>query len=222
MKFRINYSKVMSQADEISDQASQLASQIQKLQQMEQDCRSIWKGEAAEAFLAKLVALRSEMSQTRSQMSTLANTIRTCAKRIQREDEKRPPKKLPLWPHRWVLPLAADGIMICFERRFYHGIHYFDVTPETLERSASTIEAKANEFATTYKSIYTAVSDLNVSYKGEASQTFNQRIQNYQNDFTAAKKALDNYVAFLRKYASDLRSSENNLKQVASNLSTGR
>lgn len=64
----------------------------------------------------------------------------------------------------------------------------FDVTPETLERSASTIEAKANEFATTYKSIYTAVSDLNVSYKGEASQTFNQRIQNYQNDFTAAKK----------------------------------
>lgn len=98
----------------------------------------------------------------------------------------------------------------------------FDVTPETLERSASTIEAKANEFATTYKSIYAAVSDLNVSYKDEASQTFNQRIQNYQNDFTAAKKALDNYVAFLRKYASDLRSSENNLKQVASNLSTGR
>lgn len=46
----------------------------------------------------------------------------------------------------------------------------FDVTPETLERSASTIEAKANEFATTYKSIYTAVSDLNVSYKGEAAR----------------------------------------------------
>lgn len=98
----------------------------------------------------------------------------------------------------------------------------FDVTPETLEKSANTIESKANEFASTYKSIYTAVSDLNVSYKGEASQTFNQRIQGYQNDFEAAKKALDNYVAFLRKYASDMRNNENNLKQAASSLSTGR
>lgn len=98
----------------------------------------------------------------------------------------------------------------------------FDVTPETLERSASTIEGKASEFANTYQSIYNAVSDLNVSYKGEASQTFNQRIQNYQNDFIAAKKALDNYVSFLRKYASDMRSNENNLKQAASSLSTGR
>ena len=94
MKFRINYSKVMSQADEISDQASQLASQIQKLQQMEQDCRTVWKGEAAEAFLAKLTALRSEM--TRSQMSTLADTIRTCARRIQREDEEAAEKAAAL------------------------------------------------------------------------------------------------------------------------------
>lgn len=96
MKFRINYSKVMSQADEISDQASQLVSQIQKLQQMEQDCRTVWKGEAAEAFLAKLTALRSEMTQTRSQMSTLADTIRTCARRIQREDEEAAEKAAAL------------------------------------------------------------------------------------------------------------------------------
>lgn len=98
----------------------------------------------------------------------------------------------------------------------------FDVTPETLERSASTIEGKATEFANTYKNIYNAVSDLNVSYKGEASQTFNQRIGSYQDDFIAAKKALDNYVAFLRKYASDMRGNENNLKQAASSLSAGR
>ena len=93
---------------------------------------------------------------------------------------------------------------------------------ETLEKSATNIEAKAGEFATTYKSIYTAVSDLNVSYKGEASQAFNQKIQSYQNDFEAAKKALDNYVEFLRKYAADMKNNENNLKQAASSLSTGR
>lgn len=88
MKFRINYSKVMSQANEISDKADQLGNQIQKLEQMEQDCRSVWQGEASEAFLAKLVTLRGEMSRTKAEMLNLAETIRTCARRIQREDEE--------------------------------------------------------------------------------------------------------------------------------------
>ena len=35
MKYRINYSKVISQANSISDDASQLSSQIKLLEQME-------------------------------------------------------------------------------------------------------------------------------------------------------------------------------------------
>lgn len=88
MKYRINYTKVVSQANSISDEASQLAAQIKLLEQIEQDCRLVWKGQAAETFIKKLDNLRSEMIRTRSQMSNLATTIKYCADRIQREEHE--------------------------------------------------------------------------------------------------------------------------------------
>ena len=77
------------------------------------------------------------------------------------------------------------------------------------------------EFTKAYTSIYTAVSDLRVTYKGEASDTFNQRIEGYKNDFSAAEKALKNYVQFLREYAAKMKSTENDIKSKASSLSVG-
>jgi len=84
MGFRINYSKVIAQANSIEGDAKELSKQINLLTQMERDCRSSWKGEAADAFLKKLCALRDEMSRTRGQMSNLAATIKDCAWRIQK------------------------------------------------------------------------------------------------------------------------------------------
>lgn len=98
----------------------------------------------------------------------------------------------------------------------------FDVTPEELESSASKVEGKTGEFTKAYNSIYTAVSDLRVTYKGEASDTFNQRIEGYKNDFSAAEKALTKYVAFLREYAGNMKSTEGDLKSRASSLSVGQ
>lgn len=98
----------------------------------------------------------------------------------------------------------------------------FDVTPEELEASATRIEGKTGEFVKAYSNIYTAVSDLRITYKGEASDTFNQRIDGYRNDFSAAEKALKNYVQFLREYAADMRRTENELKGKASALSVGK
>lgn len=98
----------------------------------------------------------------------------------------------------------------------------FEVTPEELEASANKIEGKTGEFTKAYTSIYTAVSDLRVSYKGEASDTFNQRIEGYKNDFTAAEKALKNYVQFLREYATEIKRIENENKSNASALSVGK
>lgn len=98
----------------------------------------------------------------------------------------------------------------------------FDVTPEELETSASKIEGKTSEFTKAYNSIYTAVSDLRVNYKGEASDTFNQRIEGYKNDFSAAEKALKNYVQFLREYATKMKTTENEIKSKASTLSVGK
>lgn len=98
----------------------------------------------------------------------------------------------------------------------------FDVTPEQLESSANKIESKTTEFIKTYNNIYTAVKDLRVKYKGQASDTFNQRIEGYKNDFTAAEKALKNYIQFLRQYANDLKKAEENIKSKASSLSVGK
>lgn len=98
----------------------------------------------------------------------------------------------------------------------------FDVTPEELEVSANKIETKTGEFTKAYNSIYTAVSELRVSYKGEASDTFNQRIEGYKNDFTAAEKALKNYIQFLRDYAAEMKRTESDIKSKANALSVGK
>ena len=66
------------------------------------------------------------------------------------------------------------------------------------------------------------MSDLRVTYKGEASDTFNQRIEGYKNDFSAAEKALKNYVQFLREYAAKMKGTENEIKSKASALSVGK
>lgn len=97
----------------------------------------------------------------------------------------------------------------------------FDVTPEELESTASKIEGKTSEFTKAYNSIYTAVSDLRVTFKGEASDTFNQRIEGYKNDFSAAEKALKNYIQCVREYATDVKNRENEIKSKASALSVG-
>ena len=86
MKYRINYSQVIKQANSISNNASELSAQIRMLEQIERDCRRCWKGQASDAFLAKLQVLRNEMSRTRTQMSNLSSTIKYCADKIQQED----------------------------------------------------------------------------------------------------------------------------------------
>lgn len=87
MKYRINHAKVIAQANSISDNADQLNAQIKLLNQLEQECRSCWKGDAADTFISKLNQLRNEMAKTKTQMVGLASTIKYCADRIQKEDE---------------------------------------------------------------------------------------------------------------------------------------
>lgn len=98
MKYRINYSKVISQANSIAEDASELSAQIRRLEQMEQDCAAAWKGQAADAFLAKLRTLRTDMNRTKKQMSNLASTIKYCADRIQREDRQAEERAAALKP----------------------------------------------------------------------------------------------------------------------------
>lgn len=86
MKYRINHSKVISQANAVASDADEFSNLIKLIEKMELDCKSVWKGQAADAFIAKLSTLRAEMNRTKKQMSSLASTIKYCADRIQRED----------------------------------------------------------------------------------------------------------------------------------------
>jgi len=88
MAFRINHAKVISQANSIADDASQISAQVKLLSQLEQDIRSAWKGEAATAFLSRLTMLKNNVKNTGQQMAKLSSTIKYCADRIQREDEE--------------------------------------------------------------------------------------------------------------------------------------
>lgn len=96
MKYRINHAKVISQANSVNDCASQLSAQIKALEQLEQDCRQVWKGDAANAFLTKLQGLRSEMNRTKSQIANLSATIKYCADKIQKEDNEMAEKAASL------------------------------------------------------------------------------------------------------------------------------
>ena len=98
----------------------------------------------------------------------------------------------------------------------------FDVTPEELEGSAGKMEGKCTEFNKAYQSIYTATAELMVKYKGQASETFNNRIEGYKNDFQAVEKALKNYAVFLREYAAKMKAAENEIKSKAGQLSVGQ
>ena len=88
MKYRINYERVISQAASISAQADSLNAQIRALETLQTDCSSGWKGEAAEAFSAKLAAMHDNMVRSQKKMAGLANTVRYCAGRIQQEDRR--------------------------------------------------------------------------------------------------------------------------------------
>lgn len=88
MAFRINFSKVISQADSIANDANDLATQIKLLSQLEQEVRSSWKGLASDVFIQRLETLKANIEQTKNQMSRLSSTIKYCAEKIQREDEE--------------------------------------------------------------------------------------------------------------------------------------
>ena len=97
-----------------------------------------------------------------------------------------------------------------------------DITPEELLNSADQLKNKLDSFHSAYTNISTATSDLKVSYNGEASTTFNQRIEGYRNDFEAANNALNAFIEGLKTYAEQVRIAESEIKAKASRLSVGK
>jgi len=87
-KFRINYDKVISQADSIEDLAGDLQRKISDLTDLQNLARKEWVGPASTAFQKKLSTLINDMRSTKSDMDSVASKIKTTARSIQREDER--------------------------------------------------------------------------------------------------------------------------------------
>ena len=69
----------MSQANTVEALANNLASEINRLDIMEQNLRSVWIGQASNTFRSRISMLRAELSTQRRQMLDLAMSIRRAA-----------------------------------------------------------------------------------------------------------------------------------------------
>ena len=87
-KFRINYDKVISQADSIEYLAGDLQRKISDLTDLQNLARKEWVGPASTAFQKKLSTLISDMKSTKTDMDSVASKIKSTARSIQKEDER--------------------------------------------------------------------------------------------------------------------------------------
>ena len=87
-KFRINYSKVISQANSMNELSSDLNTEIRRLEDLLSRIKREWYGPAADAFQKQLIMLIADMKTTKYNISSVSSTIKNVANRIQSEDER--------------------------------------------------------------------------------------------------------------------------------------
>lgn len=87
-EFRINYKKVIRQADEMNDLSRDLNNEISALEDLLSQIKRDWCGPASEAFQQQLIMLIADMKTTRYNMASVSTSIKNVANRIQSEDER--------------------------------------------------------------------------------------------------------------------------------------
>lgn len=87
-EFRINYNKVMSQANDIYDLSRDMNTEIRNLEDLLSQIKREWYGPASDAFQKQLIMLIADMKTTKYNMSSVSSTIKNVANRIQREDQR--------------------------------------------------------------------------------------------------------------------------------------
>lgn len=88
MANRINYNKVISQANDIKDLSDDLNREISNLENLLERIKREWCGPASDAFQKQLLILIADMKTTKYNMSSVSSTIKNVAKRIRDEDEE--------------------------------------------------------------------------------------------------------------------------------------
>lgn len=87
-EFRINYPKVISQANSINNLSQELGREINQLENILADVKANWAGPASQAYQKQLLMLIADMKSTKFKISSVSSTIKNVASRIQTEDER--------------------------------------------------------------------------------------------------------------------------------------
>ena len=88
MAQRINYSYVISQANDIQNLSGDLSYEINKLETILSQIKTNWYGPASEEYQRQLLRLINDMKSTKNDMSSLSSRIKDAALNIRNEDEK--------------------------------------------------------------------------------------------------------------------------------------
>lgn len=98
----------------------------------------------------------------------------------------------------------------------------FKVEPENLVKSAKTIEDKTVRYEGEVKKIYSEITNLTLSWKGQTSESFNKQLEAYHNDFDELAKTLRLYTQFLNDSAKRYSTVDSKLAQDAQRLKIGK
>lgn len=98
----------------------------------------------------------------------------------------------------------------------------WSVETEKLTASAQIIEDKTARYNAQYQKIYSEIADLRITWQGQSSDTFNQQLEGYRNDFQELENILKKYAEFLRATAANIEKAEDSINSAASSLNVGR
>lgn len=98
----------------------------------------------------------------------------------------------------------------------------FKVTTSKLDTSAGDLMDLNANYKSKWENIYIEVGELvGVSWEGETSEAFNERLEDYRNDFQEMYNVIEDYAGFLMTTAYKIRQAENTLASQASQLHIG-
>lgn len=81
-KIYMNYRQAIQQADRLQDQAEQLRRiATDRMSDMMQRVNANWRGESADAYMAKCIAMQEKVNRTAQNLTGTANALRTAAQR---------------------------------------------------------------------------------------------------------------------------------------------
>ena len=94
----------------------------------------------------------------------------------------------------------------------------FKVETTDLKTSSTVLEDKNAQYVTAYGKLYAETTDLKVSWQGQSSEAFNNKVESYRKNFEELSKVVSAYIEFLRNAAANYEATEQAITDAANKL----